>query len=163
MHFPRQEPCGSVPSSRSFDEGDPRTKSRFGTPQRPVPPPVAYGSGRRDALQFSLQSSSTAISASSSSSSPRLQKPLGGGPKPKTARLAVGNSQDCLHLPDGHSPGEKFGRLQRAAIGPSIARQDHVLDDRIDLGLPALAGEHAVVAYAGLHVVALKIGSQLAA
>ena len=111
MHFPRQKPCGSVPSSRSFDEGDPRTKSRFGTPQQPVPTPVAYGSGRRDALQFSLQSSSTAISASSSSSSPRLQKPLGGGPNPKTARLAVGNSQGCLHLPDGHSPGEKFGRL----------------------------------------------------
>jgi hypothetical protein len=132
----------------------------------------------------------------------RLQKPLGGGPKPKTARLAVGKSQGCLHLPDRHSPGEKFGRLlenrkigregilsngrslsvrqictksihrpsrraqaptapqrERAAIGPSIARQDHVLDDRIDLGLPALAGEHAVVAYTGLHVVALKIGS----
>ena len=50
--------------------GHPRTKSRFGTPpQRPVPTPVAYGLGRRDALQFSLQSSSTTISASSSSSS----------------------------------------------------------------------------------------------
>jgi hypothetical protein len=23
----------------------------------------------------------------------------------------VENSQGCLHLPDGHSPGEKFGRL----------------------------------------------------
>jgi hypothetical protein len=180
-----------------------RTKSRFGTPQRPVPTPVAYGLGRRDALQFSLQSSSNRHFRLFFLILPsRLQKPLGGGPKPKTARLAVGKSQGCLHLPDRHSPGEKFGRLlenrkigregilsngrslsvrqictksihrpsrraqaptapqrERAAIGPSIARQDHVLDDRIDLGLPALAGEHAVVAYTGLHVVALKIGS----
>jgi hypothetical protein len=85
--------------------GHPRTKSRFGTPQRPVLTPVAYGLGRRDApsiqptillyrhfrLFFLILP-------------PRLQKPLGGGPKPKTARLAVGNSQGCLHLPDGHSP-----------------------------------------------------------
>src|SRR6516165_5906258 len=45
----------------------------------------------------------------------------------------------------------------------SIARQDHVLDDRIDLVFPALAGEHAVMADAGLHVVALEIGTQLPA
>src|SRR6516165_6908724 len=45
----------------------------------------------------------------------------------------------------------------------SIARQDHVLDDRIDLVFPALAGEHAVMAGAGLHVVALEIGAQLLA
>jgi hypothetical protein len=204
MHFPRQKPCGSVPSSRSFDEGDPRTKSRFGTPQQPVPTPVAYGSGRRDALQFSLQSSSTAISASSSSSSrPGSKSPSAAArtrrrpalpwetprvaftsltviPREKSSAacwkigregiLPNGRSlsvrQICtksIHRPSRRAQAPTAPQCERAAIGPSIARQDHVLDDRIDLGLPALAGEHAVVAYAGLHVVALKIGSQLAA
>src|SRR6202042_2002900 len=48
--------------------------------------------------------------------------------------------------------------------GPAlIARQNHVLQNRIDLVLPALAGKHAVMADAGLHVVALEIGAELAA
>ena len=68
-----------------------------------------------------------------------------------------------IHRPSRRAQAPTAPQCERAAIGPSIARQDHVFDDRIDLGLPALAGEHAVVAYAGLHVVALKIGSQLAA
>jgi hypothetical protein len=182
--------------------GHPRTKSRFGTPKRPVPRRLRFGTPGRPSIQPTILLYRH-FRLFFLILPPRLQKPLGGGPKPKTARLAVGNSRGCLHLPDGHSPGEssaacwKIGRegilpngrslsvrqictksihrpsrraqaptaaqRERAAIGPSIARQDHVLDDRIDLGLPARAGEHTVVAYAGLHVVALKIGSQLAA
>src|SRR5581483_11083251 len=42
--------------------------------------------------------------------------------------------------------------------GASLARQDHVAHDRVDLLLPALAGEHAVVADAGLHVMAAFVG-----
>src|SRR4051812_7196319 len=45
----------------------------------------------------------------------------------------------------------------------SIAGQDDILHDRIDLVVPALAAEHAVVADADLHVVALEIGAQAAA
>src|ERR1700685_2535097 len=45
----------------------------------------------------------------------------------------------------------------------SIARQDHVLDKRIDLVLPALAGEHAVMADAGLHVMPFKIRTKVGA
>src|ERR1700733_15547201 len=38
--------------------------------------------------------------------------------------------------------------------GPAlIARQNHILQNRINLVLPALAGEHAVMADAGLHMV----------
>src|SRR4029077_10970132 len=50
-----------------------------------------------------------------------------------------------------------------ASAARSIARQNHVLQDRINLVLPALAGKDAVMADAGLHVVALEIGAQLAA
>ena len=49
------------------------------------------------------------------------------------------------------------------SLAGSIARQNHVLQNRIDLVLPALAGKDAVVPDAGLHVVALEIGAQLAA
>ena len=31
----------------------------------------------------------------------RLQKPLGGCPKPKAARFPVGNAESLLNLPDG--------------------------------------------------------------
>src|SRR5215813_13838876 len=41
-----------------------------------------------------------------------------------------------------------------------LARQDDVLHDRIDLVLPPLAAEHAIMADARLHVVALEIGPQ---
>jgi hypothetical protein len=37
----------------------------------------------------------------------------------------------------------------------SIARQDRIAQDRINLAVPALAGKHAVIADARLHVVAL--------
>src|SRR5882757_9280173 len=42
----------------------------------------------------------------------------------------------------------------------SIARQDHVLDQRIDLRLPAPAAENAVVADAELQVMALEMRAQ---
>ena len=41
-----------------------------------------------------------------------------------------------------------------------VARQDHVLDDRIDLVFPAFAGKHAVVADASLHVGAFEAGAK---
>src|SRR3984893_6092678 len=45
----------------------------------------------------------------------------------------------------------------------SIARQDRVAHDRINLAVPALAGKHAVVPDARLHVVALAVGLDAAA
>src|ERR1700682_123864 len=39
----------------------------------------------------------------------------------------------------------------------SIARQDRVAHDRINLAVPTLAGKHAVVPDARLHVVALAV------
>src|SRR5262245_2977446 len=42
----------------------------------------------------------------------------------------------------------------------SIARQDHVLQDRIDLAVPTLAAEDAVMANPGLHVVTLAVRPQ---
>src|SRR6204780_1139110 len=57
--------------------------------------------------------------------------------------------------------------MQQAALAGCksalIARQNHVLQNRINLVLPAFAGKDAVMADAGLHVVALEIGAQLAA
>src|ERR1700722_17774166 len=53
--------------------------------------------------------------------------------------------------------------MARRRRARSIARQNHILQNRIDLVLPALAREHAVMADAGLHVVALEIRAQLAA
>src|SRR5271169_3717008 len=52
---------------------------------------------------------------------------------------------------------------RRGSRRASIARQNHVLQDRIDLVFPALAGENSIVPDTGLHVVALEIGPQLAA
>ena|ERR1043165_5659505 len=40
-----------------------------------------------------------------------------------------------------------------------IARQNGVLQQRINLRFPLLAGEHAVVADAGLHVMAFAVGA----
>src|ERR1700704_5898843 len=51
-------------------------------------------------------------------------------------------------------------RGSRAAATASIACQDHVLDQRIDLRLPAPAAENAVVADAELQVMALEMGAQ---
>src|SRR3984957_12547916 len=64
-----------------------------------------------------------------------------------------------LRLP-GFRRRYDMARRRRAR---SIARQNHILQNRINLVLPALAGEHAVMADAGLHVVALEIRAQLAA
>src|SRR3984893_7126463 len=54
-------------------------------------------------------------------------------------------------------------KMAAAPAARSVARQNHILQNRIDLVLPALAGKDAVVPDAGLHVVALEIGAQLAA
>jgi hypothetical protein len=184
--------------------GHPRTKSRFGTPQRPVPTPVPTVWDAGTPFNSAYNPPLTAISASSSSfSRPGSKSPSAAArsrrrpalpwetprvaftsltviPREKSSAacwkigregiLSNGRSlsvrQICtksIHRPSRRAQAPTAPQRERAAIGPSIARQDHVLDDRIDLGLPALAGEHAVVAYAGLHVVALKIGSQLAA
>src|SRR6478736_6454206 len=53
--------------------------------------------------------------------------------------------------------------LRTTNASRSVARQNNVLQQRIDLVLPALAGKHAVIADARLHVVALEIGTQIAA
>src|ERR1700722_15555017 len=45
-------------------------------------------------------------------------------------------------------------------MGALVARQNDVLDDRIDLIFPALAAEYAVMADARLHVMAPHIGPQ---
>src|SRR5664279_5920213 len=50
--------------------------------------------------------------------------------------------------------------LERRNEPPSIALQNDVLHHRIDLVLPGAAREHAVMADAGLHVVALARGPQ---
>src|SRR5664279_2305261 len=50
--------------------------------------------------------------------------------------------------------------LVRRTEPPSIALQDDVSHHRIDLVLPGAAREHAVMADAGLHVVALAGGAQ---
>src|SRR6201999_90238 len=50
--------------------------------------------------------------------------------------------------------------LRRCAVESSIALQNDVLDHRIDLVLPRPSREHAIMADAGLHVVALAIGPQ---
>lgn len=42
---------------------------------------------------------------------PRPQKALGRRLEPKTARLAVGNAQRLLHLPNAHASGKQLGRL----------------------------------------------------
>src|SRR5262249_29255963 len=44
-----------------------------------------------------------------------------------------------------------------------LAGQDHVAHDRVDLGLPAPAAEYAVMADAGLQVVALLVGLEAGA
>src|SRR6202030_3029393 len=56
-------------------------------------------------------------------------------------------------------PPQRAEPFKMAATSParSIARQNHVLQNRINLVLPALAGKDAVVPDAGLHVVALEI------
>src|SRR4029077_2445740 len=54
-------------------------------------------------------------------------------------------------------------KMAAASAARSVARQNHVLQNRINLVLPALAGEHAIMADAGLHMVALEIRPQLAA
>src|ERR1700693_1739231 len=56
----------------------------------------------------------------------------------------------------------RLTHLQRAepTVRPSIALQNNVFHHRIDLLLPGAAAEHAVMADAGLHVVALAGGPQ---
>src|SRR5215831_4070487 len=65
--------------------------------------------------------------------------------------------------PQPTSPPSTAAILLRRCDELSIARQDRVLQDRIDLVFPALAAEYPLMADAGLHVVALEIGSQPAA
>jgi hypothetical protein len=47
-----------------------------------------------------------------------------------------------------------------AAAGRLLVRQYHIAHDRIDLRLPALATEYAVVANTGLHVMTLHVRLQ---
>src|SRR5262245_31659255 len=62
--------------------------------------------------------------------------------------------------PVSRSSGAGSAAMVRIGMHPSLARQDDVLQQRIDLVVPAVAAEHAVVPDAGLHVVALEIGPQ---
>src|SRR5690348_3187145 len=81
------------------------------------------------------------------------------------AAVAMGHSPGSIH-PLSHiligepasTPDQVRGRLSLEYA--LIARQDNVFHQRVDLSFPALAAEHAVVADAGLHVVALEIGPQ---
>src|ERR1044072_3389851 len=81
---------------------------------------------------------------------------------PNNARKVQASTKPAVKLSSagamrgtGMAPKQSAGRV-RCRIG-SIARQDHVLQQRIDLRFPLLAGEHPVVAGAGLHVVALTV------
>src|SRR5262249_30882836 len=54
----------------------------------------------------------------------------------------------------------QFGCSHGQGRSALLAGENDVLDQRIDLVGPAVAAEHAIVADAGLHVVALEIGAQ---
>src|SRR5262245_49371478 len=62
--------------------------------------------------------------------------------------------------PVSTSSGAGSAAMVRIGMRPSLARQDDILQERIDLVVPAVAAEHAVMSDAGLHVMALEIGTQ---
>src|SRR5579883_2506814 len=72
--------------------------------------------------------------------------------------ISAATSAPC----DGVTPSEDnaFWPWADPSRACSIARQDDVLHQRIDLPLPLAAAEHAIVADARLHMVALEVGAQ---
>src|SRR5262245_56172338 len=62
--------------------------------------------------------------------------------------------------PVSTSSGAGSAAMVRIGMATSLAGENNVLQERIDLVGPAVAAEHAVVPDAGLHMVSLEIGPQ---
>ena len=89
----------------------------------------------------------------------------------RTGRIVSSNTVDCdaRLAPERDSTHRKTSRVSGCVLftAPSgnnfrrsIALQNNVLHHRIDLVLPGLAGKNAIMADAGLHMVALAVWTQ---